>query len=170
MTLRPEYSLGHSEYNAFLFASVGEEKTGLQLTVQTALIRLGLDPWQEAARLSGLPKAAAVQALVAAIARLPEGDWVAANLPEIAARLVGNLPGRGTPVVPFAAARRPAAERPLIEKLKSAMTIRTPASARLIWVALAVALFVGLMALRSNDNFESAPGDGSAVQRDRGDN
>ena len=25
MTLRPEYSLGHSEYNAFLFAAVGEE-------------------------------------------------------------------------------------------------------------------------------------------------
>jgi hypothetical protein len=170
MTLRPEYSLGHSEYNAFLFASVGEEKTGLQLTVQTALIRLGLDPWQEAARLSGLPKAAAAQALAAAMARLPEGDWVAANLPDIAARLVANLPGRGTPVVPLPPARRPAAERPLIEKIKSAMAIKTPASARLIWVALAVALFVGLMALRGNDNFESAPGDGSAVQHDRVDN
>lgn len=170
MTLRPEYSLGHSEYNAFLFASIGEEKTGLQLTVQTALIRLGLDPWQEAARLSGLPKAAAIQSLATAIARLPEGDWVAASLPEIAARLVANLPGRGTPVVPFPAGRRPAVERPLIEKMKSAMAIKTPASARLIWVVLAVALFVGLMVLRGNDNFELAPGDGSAVQRDRGDN
>ena len=168
MTLRPEYSLGHSEYNAFLFASVGEEKTGLQLTVQTALIRLGLDPWQEAARLSGLPKAAAVQAMTAAIARLPEGDWVAANLPEIAARLVANLPGRSTPAAPFPAARHPAVKRPLIEKMKSAMAIKTPASARLVWVALAVALFVGLMALRGNDNFESPPGDGSAVQTDNG--
>jgi hypothetical protein len=37
MTLRPEYSLGHSEYNAFLFAAVGEEKVGLPLTVLTAL-------------------------------------------------------------------------------------------------------------------------------------
>ena len=44
MALRSEYSLGHSEYNAFLFAAVGEEKTGLPLTVQTALIRLGIDP------------------------------------------------------------------------------------------------------------------------------
>ena len=52
MTLRPEYSLGHSEYNAFLFAAVGEEKVGLPLTVLTALTRLGFDPWQEAARLS----------------------------------------------------------------------------------------------------------------------
>jgi len=33
MTLRPEFSLGHSEYNAFLFAAVGEEKIGLPLTV-----------------------------------------------------------------------------------------------------------------------------------------
>ena len=92
MTLRPGYSLGHSEYNDFLFAAVGEEKTGMQLTVQTALIRLGFDdPWQEAARLSGLSKAAAVQALTAAMARLPEGDWNAAALPGIAARLVGSL-------------------------------------------------------------------------------
>ena len=51
MTLRPEYALGHSEYNAFLFAAVGEEKVGT-LTVLTALTRLGIDPWQEAARLS----------------------------------------------------------------------------------------------------------------------
>ena len=45
MTLRPEYSLGHSEYNAFLFAAVGEEAVGLPLTVLTALSRLGIDPW-----------------------------------------------------------------------------------------------------------------------------
>jgi len=38
MTLRPEYSLGHSEYNAFLFAAVGEGKVGLPLTVLTFLI------------------------------------------------------------------------------------------------------------------------------------
>ena len=44
MTLRPEYSLGHSEYNAFLFAAVGEEKARLPLTVLTALTRLGFDP------------------------------------------------------------------------------------------------------------------------------
>jgi hypothetical protein len=56
MTLRPEYSLGHSEYNAFLFAAVGEEKAGLPLTVLTALTRLGFDPWREAARLSDLPR------------------------------------------------------------------------------------------------------------------
>ena len=169
MTLRPEYSLGHSEYNAFLFASVGEEKTGLQLTVQTALIRLGFDPWQEAARLSDLPKAAAAQALAAAMARLPEGDWVAASLPDIAARLVNSLPGQSTPVVQAPAPRRPstAAALPLLDKLKAAMTTQSPASAWLVWLALAVALFVGVMALQGTNNFEQAPGDGSATQRDK---
>ena len=44
MTLRPEYLLGHSEYNAFLFAAVGEEKAGRPLTVLAALTRLGFDP------------------------------------------------------------------------------------------------------------------------------
>jgi hypothetical protein len=157
MTLRPEYSLGHSEYNAFLFASVGEEKTGLQLTVQTALIRLGFDPWQEAARLSDQPKAAAAQALVAA------------SLPEIAARLVKSLPGQSAPAVQPPAPRRPsaAAGLPFVEKMKAAMATKSPASAWLVWVALAIALFIGVMALQGTNNFEQAPGDGSAVQRDK---
>ena len=61
MALRSEYSLGHSEYNAFLFAAVGEEKIGMPLTVLTALTRLGIDPWQEAARLADLSKDAALR-------------------------------------------------------------------------------------------------------------
>ena len=125
MTLRPEYSLGRSEYNAFLFAAVGEEKTGMQLTVQTALIRLGIDPWQEAARLSDLSKAAAVQALTAVMARLPEGDWNAAALPAIAARLVGNLPGRtATPAAP------PTQGQALWPALRPAALVLRPAERR----------------------------------------
>jgi hypothetical protein len=73
MTLRPEYSLGHSEYNAYLFAAVGEEKVGLPLTVLTALTRLGFDPWREAARLSDLPRETAARAFAVTIAMLPEG-------------------------------------------------------------------------------------------------
>ena len=61
MTLRPEYSLGHSEYNAFLFAAVGQETVGPPLTVLTALTRLGFDPWREAARLSDLPRETAAR-------------------------------------------------------------------------------------------------------------
>ena len=93
MTLRPEYSLGHSPYNAFLFATVGEEQVGVPLTVLTALTRLGYDPWHEAARLSGLPKETAARAFAVTIAMLPEGDWKASESEAIAARLVSWLPG-----------------------------------------------------------------------------
>jgi hypothetical protein len=106
MTLRPEYSLGHSEYNAFLFAAVGEEKVGLPLTVLTALSRLGVDPWQEAARLSDLPREAAARAFAVTIAKLPEGDWKASDAETIAARLVDWLPARSTPPIPSSAAER----------------------------------------------------------------
>lgn len=106
MTLRPEYSLGHSEYNPFLFAAVGEEKVGLPLTVLTALSRLGVDPWQEAARLSDLPREAAARAFAVTIARLPEGDWKASDAETIAARLVDWLPARSAPPIPPSAAVR----------------------------------------------------------------
>jgi len=156
MTLRPEYSLGHSEYNAFLFAAVGEEKTGMQLTVQTALIRLGFDPWQEAARLSGLSKAAAIQALTAAMARLPEGNWNASTLPEIAARLVGSLPGKVTPAAP----PRPAKPFGLPFGLPS---LSFPMPKGLVWIALAGALLVGFVILQDGKVYDSAPASSLAI-------
>jgi hypothetical protein len=96
MALRPEYSLGHSEFNDFLFACVGEEKSGAELTVLSALARLGLDPWAEAVRLSELTKEAATNALATAIHSLPEGDWKASDVQSIAARLIARLPKFGS--------------------------------------------------------------------------
>src|ERR1700722_16870190 len=96
MTLRPQYSLGHSEFNDFLFASVGEETNGIHLTVLSALSRLGFDPWGEAARLSNLPEETAAGALAATIAGMPTGNWKVADSPTIAARLVSRLPRRST--------------------------------------------------------------------------
>ncbi len=84
MALRPEYSLVHSEFNDFLFALVGQEKSGMQLTVLSALARFGFDPWREAARLSELTKEAATSALAAVISALPEGDWKGLNSRSIA--------------------------------------------------------------------------------------
>ena len=98
--MRPEYSLGNSTYNAFLFAAVGEEKVGLPLTVLTALTRLGFDPWREAARLSDLPRETAARAFAVTIAMLPEGDWKASESEAIAARLVNSLPERSTAATP----------------------------------------------------------------------
>jgi len=71
MALSARFSLLHSELNDFLFASVGDQPNGMPLNVVSALTRLGIDPWEEAARLAALPKARAAEALAAIIARLP---------------------------------------------------------------------------------------------------
>ena len=41
----PSSAFGRPELNAFLFASVGEDKNGIELTVMSALLRLGLVGW-----------------------------------------------------------------------------------------------------------------------------
>lgn len=85
-----EFSLLRSEFNDFLFATIGEEENHASLTVLSALSRQGIDPWDEAARLGRLPKKIATQELVAMIDALP-GDADSALL---AARLVDLLPRR----------------------------------------------------------------------------
>jgi hypothetical protein len=144
MTLRPEYLLGHSEYNAFLFAAVGEEAVGLPLTVLTALSRLGVDPWQEAARLADLPRDAAARAFAVTIAKLPEGDWKASDAETIAARLVDCLPTHSAPPVPSSPARR----------VRGTMK-NSKASTWLMWGALAVFMFLVAQYLQPDRNLES---------------
>lgn len=95
MALRSEYSLGHSQFNDFLFAYLGAEEEGLEVTVLSALARLGMDPWEEAARLSALSEEAATSALTATLARLPQGNWQASDARAIALRLVNFLPSAG---------------------------------------------------------------------------
>ncbi len=43
-----------SDYDAFLFAELGEDRTGAAVTVLSALARLDLEPWTEASELSRL--------------------------------------------------------------------------------------------------------------------
>ena len=71
MTLPARFSLLHSDLNDFLFASVGNQQNGMPLNVVSALTRLDVDPWEEAARLAALPKALAAEALAPMVARLP---------------------------------------------------------------------------------------------------
>lgn len=86
------FSPQNVEFNAFLFASVGDEKNGMALTVMSALARLGFDPWNEAGRLAGLSRAGAAKALARMIAKLPAGDWQVSDLSDIASRLARLLP------------------------------------------------------------------------------
>jgi hypothetical protein len=92
VVLRTPFSLINSEFNGFLYAPIGDEGNGMTLSVISALTRLDIDPWQEAARLSVLPKEGAIQALAPMIARFPEGQWALADTRAIAGRLAALLP------------------------------------------------------------------------------
>jgi len=99
-TLPPAFSLLNSEFNDFLFAPIGEEGNDTLLTVLSALARLGIDPWQESARLAQLSTELATQRLTSIIAELPNGRWAPADADAIAARLVNLLPAKRPSVVP----------------------------------------------------------------------
>jgi hypothetical protein len=86
------FALQNSDLNGFLLAEIGVEGSGLNLSVISALARLGLDPWQEAGRLARLPRGAAVEGLAKLIAAMPASLWSLADATVIAARLVALLP------------------------------------------------------------------------------
>jgi hypothetical protein len=81
-----------SEFDAFLFAPVGEEPSGMLLSVVSALARLDVDPWREAGKLARLPVEAATQRLASLIAALPEASGPRWDPGAIATRLIGLLP------------------------------------------------------------------------------
>jgi hypothetical protein len=100
MTLSARFSLLHSDLNDFLFASVGDQQNGMPLNVVSALTRLDIDPWEEAARLAALPKAVAAEALEPMIARLPIFRRQQSDNLVISWRLVELLPTGQQPATP----------------------------------------------------------------------
>jgi hypothetical protein len=92
MALRVPFRPLRPDLDNFLFAEVGEEKDGIQLSMVSVLTRLGLDPWDEAGRLSALSRREAGQQLARLIAELPGAGRPLAEAREIAARLVEQLP------------------------------------------------------------------------------
>jgi hypothetical protein len=118
MALAARFSLLHSDLNDFLFASVGEEKNEVTLSVVSALTRLGLDPWEEAARLTPLPKARAAEALAKLIARLPIRRTLSSDDLVISQRLVELLPDQKP--APLEGRQRAGAEQ---KKYRQAMVL-----------------------------------------------
>ena len=80
-----------SEFDPFLFAPVGEEKNGMLLSVLSALARLDVDPWQEAATLSRMPAQDATARLTSLLSSLPS-DAAIPPAPSTIARLISLLP------------------------------------------------------------------------------
>ncbi len=93
MGIVSNYQTLDPRYDEFLFAQIGEQENGMPMSMASALTRLGLDPWEEAARLGTLPTAAAVGAVAALMARMsdlrlgaPESKKLAAGLVPLLAR------------------------------------------------------------------------------------
>lgn len=121
-------------FDAFLFAAVGDETNGMALTVLSALSRLDIDPWADAARLSSLSKDSAIVALAQSIARLPRGTWQATDVTAIATRLVELLP-KPQSTTPKAVVR--ALVRPTAWRRRATMVLTV------MCVALGIYLLIG---------------------------
>jgi hypothetical protein len=85
-------AIGHkSKFDPFLFAPVGEEKNGMLLSVLSALARLDVDPWQEAATLTKMPAQEATLRLTSLLSSLPS-DAAILLAPSTVLRLIALLP------------------------------------------------------------------------------
>jgi hypothetical protein len=102
-----------AEFDDFLFASIGEERNGMLLSVVSALARLNIDPWQEAANLAQLPGTTATRRLISLIAALPDKPVTRLDPGANAARLIAHLPRRvgsnAAPAEPLRSVNIPAA-------------------------------------------------------------
>jgi hypothetical protein len=145
MVLRHAYAPELPEMDPFLFASVGEEVNGIPLSVLSALTRLGVDPRDEATRLSRLTSKTATSQLARMFARLPDRPWTSPEIRRIASKLVELLPAppKGGHNGQVASTPSPMASRHLIH----------------LALALSAALVFGLIAhgYISSDGHETAP-------------
>ena len=82
-----------SEYDGFLFTIVAESHD-VPISVASIMLRLGIDPWSEAARLTQLPSADAIASLSATIRKLRSISFTASEADKIATGLIGRLPTR----------------------------------------------------------------------------
>jgi hypothetical protein len=81
-----------AKYNDFLFTPISEQANGMQLSVLSALARMNVDPWEEAARLATMSPGEAEWALVATLSKVPGRTWSLSDAEGIAKRLVQRLP------------------------------------------------------------------------------
>jgi hypothetical protein len=94
------------EYRPFLQSRLWEERNDMPLTMLSALARLDVDPWQEAAELAILPRDWAQKRLAALLRTLPGAPSVVLEVDALCGRSVNLLPVRAVaPGAPSAAVR-----------------------------------------------------------------
>ncbi len=81
-----------SAYDAFLFAPILDESGAMRLSVLSALARMNVDPWEEAARLATLSTSDARTCLVSMLNLFPGHPQSSPETESVATRLVALLP------------------------------------------------------------------------------
>jgi hypothetical protein len=92
MTRMEGYRQDGTPFDRFLYASVGEDWNGNDVTVLSTLARLGVDPWSEAADLSDLERDDARARLGALLSRFNDVPVLVREYVPITARLLELLP------------------------------------------------------------------------------
>ena len=121
------------QFDEFLYARIDEGSDTTPLSVLSMLARLDLDPWEEAAKLAHLPRAAATKRLV---------DFVAAtsgaphNAKTVCDRLLNLLPSRVDTVV------LPAARGYSVRALKKFPSIMWPGVIAVLLVILLIMMSI----------------------------
>ena len=108
------------------------------LSVLSALVRLDVDPWDEAAKLARLPGEIATQRLAALLAKLPDRPSAPQDLGTIAAHLIALLPRPTAPKIPTMPSR---------EKL---LGVGTTINFRTLTYVLLIALLLGVLWITAN--------------------
>jgi len=103
-------TLLRTDLDDFLFAPVADDANGMPLTMLSALARLGVDPWTEAADLAALTREAATQKLISLLAGVPNGPSQGTDAATAASHLVTLLHPPAKPRSPAAGAALRAAE------------------------------------------------------------
>jgi hypothetical protein len=83
------------EFDRFLQAFVGEDRNGNAVTVLSALARLDLEPWEEAAALAVLEKEAAGSRLEMLLSQFRDVPALKQDSGTLARKLTRLLPKRG---------------------------------------------------------------------------
>ena len=97
MTSSPSVAYLTRQFDDFLFARIDEGSDSTPLSVLSMLARLDMDPWEEAAKLARLPRAAAARRLVEFISATPDAPSAYLNAKTVSDQLLNLLP---SPVLP----------------------------------------------------------------------
>ena len=92
MENRTTFAIPSSRYNDFLFAVICEDPNGTQISVLSALTRMDIDPWEEAARLSAMTEPIVKSRLISVLDQASGNSWSLSQKAAIASRLIGRLP------------------------------------------------------------------------------